>query len=113
MAAQNKSLVDGVRPSTVNETLLYTSPANGAGTRITALTATNDTGTTENYTLWITPSGTTASSNKIVPSNAVLGNDNDTHPDVVNHIIPPGGTLVAQVSTADTIAFRVTGIEFT
>lgn len=113
MTAQNKSLVDGVRPSTANETLVYTSPANGAGTRITAFTAVNDTGTTESYTVWITPSGTTASSNKIVPSNAVLGNDNDTHPDIINHLIPAGGTIVVQVSTLDTIAFRVTGIEFT
>lgn len=113
MAAQNKSLVDGVQPATTAETRLYTSPSNGSGTRITAVTATNDTGTTESYTLWITPSGTTASSNKIVPSNAVLGNDNDTHPDLVNHLIPPGGTIDVQVSTGATVAFRVTGIEFT
>jgi len=113
MAAQNKSLVDGVRPPTTAETLVYTSPANGAGTRITAFTASNDTGTTETYTVFVTPSGTTASSNKIVPSNAVLGNDTDTHPDIINHLVPPGGTIVLQVSTGNTVAFRVTGIEFT
>jgi len=116
MAATNKVLVNGVRPAVTSVETLYTAPVSpaGIGARIIAFTAMNDTGSAESYDAWIVESGGSAdSSNKVIPGRSVIGTTGTDIPsEVQNHLIPPGGTLQVQVSTADTIAFRVTGIEF-
>jgi len=114
MSATNKVLADGVRPAVLTAVTLYTSPANGAGTRVIAFTAANDSGSIENYTCHVVPSGGSAdSTNKIIPLATVAATSGtDVPAEIQNHLIPAGGTLQVLVSTVDTICFRVTGIEF-
>lgn len=110
----NKILANGVRPSVLTAVELYKAPAAGGGTRIIAFTASNDSVNPETYDLYIVPDGgSPGSANKIIPAGAVAATNGTGVPaEVQNHLIPPGGTLEVIVSTVDTIAFRVTGIEF-
>jgi len=110
----NKILADGVRPSSTALQTLYTAPSSGAGTRVIAFTASNDSASPETYDLHIVPNGGSAdSTNKIVPAGAVAAtNGTDVPAEPQNHLIPAGGTLQVKVSTINTIAFRATGIEF-
>lgn len=111
--AINKVLADGVQPTTTSLTTLYTSPANGAGTRVIAFTATNTNGTTDTYDAHIVPSGGSADlTNKLVNAKSLANPAADVPAEVQNHLIPAGGTLQVKVSTGTTIAFRATGIEF-
>ena len=111
--ATNVVIANGILPSTTGVTLLYTSPANSAGTRIIAFTANNISGGTETYSVWVVPSGGTAdTTNKIISSKSLATIVNSAPPELQNHLIPAGGTLHVQVSTASTINFRATGIQF-
>jgi hypothetical protein len=111
--AQNKILSDGVQPTVATLVTLYTAPAAGGGTRIIAFTATNTNGTTDTYDLHIVPKdGAADLTNKIISAKSLVLNDEDIPAAVQNHLIPAGGTLEVKVSTATTIAFRATGIEF-
>lgn len=113
MAAINKVLVDGVRPAATSVQTLYTSPANGAGTRIIALNVANGSGGTQSYDMWIVENGGSADdSNLVIPTRAISTLLTDVPSEVSNQLIPAGGTLQAQVTTADTLSFRATGIEF-
>lgn len=109
----NVIIANGILPGTTGVTSLYTSPANSAGTRIIAFTAADIAATTETYSAWIVPSGGSAdSTNKIIPSSSLAPYTNESPPEVQNQLIPPGGQLYVQVSTASTINFRITGIQF-
>ncbi len=113
MAAINKVLVDGVQLTTgaVN---LYDSPSGGLGTRITALTATNQDVTTRTYTIYIVPDGGSATdSNLILKAKALTPNEDDEPAAVTNQLIPPGGSLQILGSVASAISIRASGIEFT
>jgi hypothetical protein len=113
MAATNESLIDGIQPGVTTVVVGYTSPASGAGTRLTAFTATNNSATTAKYSVFIVPNGGAAdTTNKIINLNS-LAAEAEESPIIQNHFIPAGGTLEVQVDTATTIAFRATGIEYT
>lgn len=110
--AINKTLINGVQ-LTAAAVVLYTSPANGGGTRVIAFSLTNDGGTTENYTLHIVPSGGTANStNIIVSARSLIDNESDTPAEVINQLVPASGTIQALASTTLKIAVRASGIEF-
>jgi len=112
--ASNTTLIDGIQPGVITVVDAYTSPTNGGGTRIIAFTASNTSGaTTETYTVFVVPSGGSPNAtNEIVPPSIVAVDDRETPSELISHLIPPGGTLRVQVSTASTISFRATGIEF-
>lgn len=111
--SQNKILADGIQPTATTIQTLYTAPASGGGTRIIAFTATNTNGTTDTYDLHIVPNGGSADlTNKIIDARSLAKPASDVPAEVQNHLIPAGGTLQVKVSTATTIAFRATGIEF-
>lgn len=88
----------------------YTSPATGAGTVITAFTATNNTGSNRTYKAYIYALGATSSS-AVTPLKIIIRNRFDPGNAIVNHLIPPGGTLRMESDLANSIAFRVTGNE--
>ena len=113
MAATNKVLIDGVQLTTV-AVALYTSPPNGSGTRVVAFSLANDGGTTEIYTLHIVPSGGSAdSTNILVPSRILTNGETDSPVEIINQLVPAGGTIQALASTTLKIAARSSGIEFT
>lgn len=113
MPALNVKIATGyVTTGTTPETV-YTSPAAGQGTRITALTAYNKSVTTESYTAYIAPDATAATSSEAVVNQAVTTLKSDVPLEALNQIIPPGGTLQVDTSAAGAFTFQVSGIEFT
>ena len=110
--ATNLTLIDGVQ-LTASAVPLYTSPANGGGTRVVAFSLVNDGGTTETYTLHIVPSGGSAdSTNILVSARSLADNEADTPAEIVNQLVPAAGTIEALASTTLKIAVRASGIEF-
>lgn len=90
----------------------YTSPADGAGTVITAFTATNNSGSNRTYKAYIFDSSGD-SLEAVTPLKIVVRNRFDPGSSIVNHLIPAGGTLRMETDLQDTIVFRVTGNELT
>lgn len=112
MSATNKTLIDGVQ-LTASAVTLYTSPANGAGTRVTAFTVTNSD-TVETYSLHIVPSGGSAdSTNILVSARALIDNESDNPAEITNQLVPAGGTIQALASTTLKMTVRASGVEFT
>ena len=104
-------LVNSTQNSLTDTTqVFYTSPADGAGTVITAFTATNNTTANRTYTAYIfDSSGDTLEA--VTPLKVLIRNRFDPGSSIVNHLIPAGGTLRMQSDLADSIVFRVTGNE--
>ena len=113
MAATNITLINGVQ-LTAAAVDLYQSPANGLGTRVTAFTAANSGGTTENYSLHIVPSGGSAdATNILVSARSLIDNESDTPAEIINQLVPAGGSIQALASTTLKITVRASGVEFT
>ncbi len=107
--AQNISIINGVQNAANTADNLYTSPSSGNGTRITAFTASLDTGT-ETYRVFV---GTTAvAANEIIQATAIQGAGQDSPLGLINHLIPSGSSIFVQISTGATITVRASGIEF-
>ena len=107
----NKVIVNGIQPGITAE-VLYTAPSNGSGTKVVAFTAANGSATPSTYDLYIVPVGGTADdSNILVSVRSVAIDSTDVPPEVLNQLIPAGGTLQGSVADASTIAFRATGFE--
>jgi hypothetical protein len=89
---------------------MYESPASGAGTRVTAFTASNDTTTSHSYKAYIFNSAG-GLEKAIVPQTIVVRDRVDFGSSIVNQLIPAGGTLRVESSDAGSISFYVSGIE--
>jgi len=107
--ATNKSLIDGIQNSVNTAVNLYTSPANGGGTRITAFTASLDTAT-ETYRVFVGSSAVAAK--EIIQAVAIQGPDQNSPLELINHFVTAGDSIFVQVSTGSTIVVRASGIEF-
>jgi hypothetical protein len=90
--------------------LFYTSPATGAGTRISAFTASNNTASSKTYRGYIYDASAAAFA-AVIPQKIIVPDRFDLGASIVGQIIPPGGTLRMETNIADSIAFRVTGVE--
>lgn len=104
--AKDSVLVDGVF-ATVADTLQIIFTA-ADDTLIKAVTASNVTEINASYEMNIVPSDNDITKPEI-PFRQVLRLKADTGAEVVNHVIPAGGTLRVSTSAANSIAFRVTG----
>ncbi len=105
-------LVDGIQPTVTTIVTLYTSPTSGSGSRVTAFTATNNSGGAASYDLHIVPSGGAAdATNKLVNAKSLAAAADDVPAQVIDQLIPRGGTLETKVSVGTSIAFRATGNE--
>ena len=88
----------------------YTSPTSGSGTRVTAFTASNNTGSSKTYKAYIyDASGDMLDA--VIPQKIIVPDRFDLGPSIVGQLMPPGGTLRIESSDALSIAFRVTGNE--
>lgn len=90
--------------------IFYSSPSVGNGTRITAFTATNDTGSSKTYKGYIYDASGVAKV-AVIPQKIIVPDRFDLGASIVGQLIPPGGTLRMESSDASSIAFRVTGNE--
>lgn len=111
----NVVLVDGaVTVGAATAENVYTSPAGGKGTRITAVTCTNISGATDNFTIYTKSDATApALSDSLIVEKSLVVKESDTPPEVVNHFVPAGGTIWLETATAGSITLKVSGIEFT
>jgi hypothetical protein len=88
----------------------YTSPAQGAGTRVSAFTASNNTESSKTYKGYIYDSSGAALS-AVIPQKIIVPDRFDLGPSIVGQVIPAGGSLRMESSDAASIAYRVTGNE--
>lgn len=89
---------------------VYTSPPAGAGTIITAFTATNNTASNRTYRAYIyAADGLSLSA--VVPLKIVVIDRFDSGAGIVNHLIEPGGILKFESDLASSISLRVSGKE--
>lgn len=102
-------LVNGAQ-NTLADTVqsFYTSDPSGSGTIVTAFTATNNTAANRTYRAYIYASGATTSE-AVTPLRILIRNKFDPGNAIVNHLIPPGGTLRMESDATLSISFRVTG----
>lgn len=89
--------------------IVYTSPSSGAGTVISAFTASNSFTTSVSYKAYIfDASGSTV--DPVVPLKIVVKDRFDSAPGIVGQVIPAGGTLRIENSTANSLSFFATGL---
>ena len=88
----------------------YSSPSQGAGTVILAFSATNNSGASATYKAYIYDASATLIQ-AVVPQTIVVRDKFDLAPASISQLIPPGGSLRMESSTALSIAFRITGDE--
>ena len=88
----------------------YQSPTGGNGTLITAFSAINNSGVNASYKAYIYDS-TGAAVEPVIPTKIVVRNRFDIAPSITNQLIPNGGSLRMESSAADSITFRVSGVQ--
>lgn len=89
---------------------IYTDGGSGNGTVITAFTATNNTVSNKTYIAYIFNS-TGALKEAVIPRTIIVRDRRHLGAGIVGQLIPRGGSLRVESSAADSIAFRVTGIQ--
>lgn len=90
--------------------IIYTDGGSGNGTVITAFTATNNTESNKTYIAYIFDSGGSVKE-AIIPRTIIVRDRRHLGAGIVGQLIPRGGTLRVESSAANSIAFRVTGIQ--
>ena len=103
--------VENTLPDTIESFYTAVESGNaGSGARITAFTATNNSSASASYKGYIyDASGDLIEA--VIPQKIVVKDRFDLGPSIITHLIPPGGSLRMESSTADSITFRVTGKE--
>ena len=102
------AIIDGVQNTVNTEVDMYTSPAAGGGTIITAFTASLITGT---HTYRVFVGATAVAAKEIIPAIGLKGPDNDSPFTIIGHLVPAGEKIFVQISTGTTITIRATGKE--
>tara|TARA_R110000782_G_scaffold270453_1_gene371287 strand:+ start:5026 stop:5541 length:516 start_codon:yes stop_codon:yes gene_type:complete len=112
-------VADGVRPTTVANTVLYTSPSLGNGTKISRLLAANTLASVETFDLYVVPEGQAVAPNYLIIAGAdasgngsLVANGTNELNEAETVLIPSGGTLVVAVTNANSITFRGSGIAY-
>ena len=111
--------VNGVRPTTTANVVLYTAPALGSGTKLFKLISTNTLGSVETFNLYILPDGAAVtpvyqilSSADATGNGSIVANGTNEITECEGILIPPGGSLIAATTNANSISFRGNGIEY-
>jgi hypothetical protein len=109
--AEPKSLIDGTLIPAA-DTLMYTSPADQKGTRLTKLTLVNVSGVAKTVTVWKTPGVAGAARYALAFGITVPGDGWPTDLErAEGTILNASDTLRAQCSVADSVAMHLDGIE--
>lgn len=88
----------------------YTAPLGGNGVIIDSFTASNTSIVNSSYKAYITDADETIQ-NPQRPFKIVVWGEIDLGSGLINQLIPPGGTLSTEQSTAESIYFTVSGKE--
>ena len=89
-------------------TIVYTSPSAGAGTIITAFTASNNSAASASYKAYIVDL-TAVVGDPVIPLQIVVKDKTDSGAPIVNQVVPAGGTIRVENSTGDALNFYATG----
>jgi hypothetical protein len=89
-------------------TNVYTSPAAGSGTIITAFTVSNSSASSASYKAYIVDSGGVVGA-PVIPLQIVVKDKSDSGPAIVNQVVPASGTIRVENSTGDALNFYATG----
>jgi hypothetical protein len=87
---------------------ILTTVTTGPGTMIDSVTASNATGVNASYSAYIVAPGETPTFPQTSDQVVVWG-ENELGIGLVNHVIPPGGSLYIETSAANSIYFTVSG----
>lgn len=90
--------------------IIYTSPASGAGTVISAVTVTNNTLADHFYSAWIGGVNDIDLDGPVVPETTIKAKRSDNGAELIGHIIPPGKSLWVE-DPFHVLLFTVTGRE--
>lgn len=94
------------------ETTEYTAAA-GTRTIIDKFTAYNGTGAAVLLTVKLVPTGGTAGAANIVVAKSVAAGESYTFPEVVGHVLEPGGFISVLAGAATSLVIRCSGREVT
>jgi hypothetical protein len=95
------------------ETTQYTAPG-GTRTIIDKFTGTNTSGAAANLTAKLIASGGAAgAANTIVQTKTLQSGETYTFPELVGHVLAPGGFISTLASAAGSITIRASGREIT
>lgn len=84
--------------------------------RINSWSATNDTESSKTYKAYIYPTDEASPANPpdaLIPQTIVVRDTSDNGVDMINKVVPAGGTIRIQSSDADSLNFNVAGLEQT
>ena len=114
MATTPRPLVDGTLLSTT-ATNIYQAAASVQATRIIAASLTNvDAVANPKATIYIVPSGQAVENRYLIAKDLTVSvGETITVPGLVGHVLDPNDMLYAQADTADLLAIRISGYEFT
>lgn len=109
--ANSKALAIGFKTAVVDTVeIAYTAPTGGQGVHIDASTVSNNTTASVSYKAYIYDSaGTTIGVYQ--PQTIVVRDRFSPIPGLVNHVVPAGGTIRVETSTANSLEFSFSGIE--
>lgn len=88
--------------------VFYTAEAEGSGVQVISVTAANNSSVSASYKAYIVDKNGTAVYPQ-QPFQVVVWGEVDHCQGIVNHTIPPGGSLQFEASSADSIYFTVSG----
>ena len=103
-------IVDTTIPLANTIASLYTSPADGSGTIVTAFTATNCAVSGGSFKVYIVDEGDSANC-PVIPFTTVAKNKFSPGSAIVNHVIPAGASIQAENSADAGIHYYITGRE--
>jgi len=108
MASSTLIVNKGVNTVADTPQSIYTSPARGSGTIITAFTAVNNSTSNKSYKAYIVDDGEPAE-NPQQPFRVVIWADIDLGTGIEGQTIPPGGSLYVEANAANSVYFTVSG----
>ena len=90
--------------------IFYTSPPSGGGTTISSFTASNNTTSSATYKAYIY-SSSGAALDAVIPRKIVTSDRFDLGAPIIGQHMLPSSTLRMESSAANSISYRVTGVE--
>ena len=110
MASSTQLVNKGVNTIADTPQSIYTSPAAGNGTIITAVTAANNSLSNKSYKAYIVDEGEVAE-NPQLPFRIIIWADIDLGTGIEGQTIPAGGSLYVEANAANAVYFTVSGKE--
>lgn len=109
MAAITKNLIPA-KYAEIVQTTQYT--ANNCKAVVNNFTATNISAGNVTLTInVVSPSGTAAADNRVIPARAIAPGECWTAPGMVGQVLEPGGFISTVASVASAIVIRASGVE--